>query len=131
MTNKKILYLAVAFKDNILAEYSAQKHIKFSQSMPDILKRLTPGKIIVSAGKIEYMLANDNSNAVVYIAAVDADFSQQLAFECLESMRNDFERFFQVSKAKFGRPLSLNDEFEGQLQRLCVCAVYDIGRLQH
>ncbi len=70
------------------------------------------------------VLDNDNPAGISYIGIVAKDYSQDRAFEMLTQLRNEFERFFEVEKAKRGRPHSLTDEFLGTMNRIQVMHSY-------
>jgi hypothetical protein len=57
------------------------------------------------------MCINDNTNGVLFLALVDKGFNKIKAFECLGTVKEEFDRFFSDDQIKVAKPYGLNEEF--------------------
>jgi Regulated-SNARE-like domain len=66
------------------------------------------------------MCINENDNGVLFLALVDKGFNKPVAFNCLERIKGDFDRFFTDEQIKNAKPYELNSEFQGYVERAWV-----------
>lgn len=63
------------------------------------------------------MFINENKNGVLYMILTDKGFNRQNAFNVLEKIKEQFDRFFTEDQIKAAKPYGLNGEFRSYLER--------------
>lgn len=67
------------------------------------------------------MFINENkNNGVIYLILTDKGFNKMNAFQTLDKIKDQFDRFFTDDQIKAAKPYGLNNEFRGYLERAWV-----------
>ena len=116
---KKIYYMAIARDSVTLADIAKSHKAKYQQSTNDIIGKLGRGDVIVPFNEMEYAVKNDAAaGGLTYLMLVEKGYYQVKAFQCLDKMKEEFNKFFDRSQIANARYLSLSKEFEGAFERI-------------
>lgn len=118
---KRVYYMAIARNQITLADFAKSHKAKYQQSTNEIIGKISPGDGFIPFNEMEYAVKNDTSSGgMMYLMLVEKGYYQPKAFRCLERMKEDFGKFFDLHQISNARYLSLNKEFEGPFDRIYV-----------
>lgn len=111
--------MAIAREAVTLADCGKSSKTKYQQSTNDILGKVGRGDVILPFNEMEYAVKNEaGANGLTYLMLVEKGYYQVKAFQCLERMKEEFNRFFDRGQIANARYLSLNKEFEAAFERI-------------
>lgn|SRR3990167_2005513 len=113
-------YVMVGKDKTILTDYSPDSG-NFVEFVNKIIGYLKRGRYILTFKENEIIYIKEKDDEGLFFLLIASEDVKKLeAFACLETVRKEFVDSFDISEIENMKPLSLNKEFSGILERLYV-----------